>query len=290
MSASRFWIPLLAASALALSASLAHATAAAPFCKGRDLSIDPAVKPDLAAHADELVNSEGLLWKIEKDGVAPSYLYGTIHSTQPSALDLAHEAAHYIDGAKTVATELGGPFDAADKINLTAGMMSAALSADRDTIAGDLSGPDVGLVEDFLAGHGFPGDMAHHLKLWFLAVATSLPACETEGERLGLPEVDDTLAATAKSRGVRVVALETAQEQIDAVAATPPGSRPRSWSPAPARPISTTTPMSPCSISTRPGAPPSPSPSSTRRRALPPRNATPRPNSPGGCWSAATKR
>ena len=91
---------------------------------------DPAVKPDLAAHADELVNGEGLLWKIEKEGVAPSYLYGTIHSTQPAALELAREAIHYIDDAKTVATELGGPFDSADKINMTAGMMAAALSTD----------------------------------------------------------------------------------------------------------------------------------------------------------------
>jgi len=194
----------------------------APKCKGRDLSADPAVKPHYEAFADDLLNSDGLLWKIEKPGVAASYLYGTIHSTQPAALDLARKAAAYIDGAKSVLTELGGPFDASMKVNMSSSMLAAALSVDADTFAGELSDADADLAERYLAGKGYAKELAHHLKLWFLALATSLPSCEAEGQGKGLPEVDDTIARVGQSKGVPVIALETAAEQIAAVAATPP--------------------------------------------------------------------
>jgi uncharacterized protein YbaP (TraB family) len=194
----------------------------APKCKGRDLSLDPSVHPNYEAFADDLVNSEGLLWKIEKAGLATSYLYGTIHSTQPLALDLARKAAIHIDDAKSVVTELGGPFDASAKVNMSASMLASALSTDTDSFAGELSGPDAEMAERYLAGKGYAKDLAHHLKLWLLALATSVPSCETEGQSLNLPEVDDTIAGIGRSKGVPVIALETVAEQIGAVAATPP--------------------------------------------------------------------
>ena len=123
----------------ALAAPLAAPAGAAPVCQGRDLSDNPDVKPDFAAHADELVNGEGLLWRIDKPGLAPSYLFGTIHSTNAAAVALAREAAAYIDGAKAVATELGGPSTPQQKIDLGAGMLRAALSPEEDTFAGALS-------------------------------------------------------------------------------------------------------------------------------------------------------
>ena len=73
-----------------------------------------------AARADDLVNGDGLLWRIEKPGIAPSYLFGTIHSTDKSALEIARRAAQSINGSKIVATELGGPIDTIEKANITA--------------------------------------------------------------------------------------------------------------------------------------------------------------------------
>jgi uncharacterized protein YbaP (TraB family) len=64
--------------------------------------------------------------------------------------------------------------------------------------------------------------MAHHLRLWFLAAAASLPACEAARARESLPEVDQTIALAGKERGLAVVALESAKEQMDALAAAPP--------------------------------------------------------------------
>ena len=217
---------LLSRVALALAVALALPTVAfaavPPSCKGRDLVDDPAITPNYAAFADDLVNSDGLLRKIEKEGIAPSYVYGTVHSTQSEPVALAREAAKRFDGARAVITELGGPFDAGAKVNMGAGMLAAALSADVDTFAGQFTAGDAELAERYLEAHGYPKEMAHHLKLWYLALATSMPSCESEGGQDGLPEVDETLASLGKAKGLPVIALETLDEQISTLSATPP--------------------------------------------------------------------
>jgi uncharacterized protein YbaP (TraB family) len=217
----KFW---LAALAFVLAPGLIPDSASAdapPVCAGHDLSNNPDVRPDLAAHADDLVNGEGLLWRVEKSGLAPSFLYGTIHSTNAAAISLAGEAMAYLDGAKVVATELGGPMDAAAKADLGAGMLRAALSPKQDTLAGALSAKDLGVVDTFLSARGYPPEMSHHLKLWFLAVAASLPLCEAEAAQKGLPEVDEMIAEFGQGHGLPVVALETVAEQTQTLTSVP---------------------------------------------------------------------
>ena len=209
----------LAVLALLLLGSAAQA-AAPPDCGGTDLSADPAIKPDWAKHADELVNGDGLLWRIEKDGLAPSYLYGTMHSTQPAPMALAREAAPYAEGATAVATELG-ELDPDRKIELGATMLREALSPDKDTWAGLIEGEDAQRVTALVERLGTPLEMAHHLKLWMLAISASLPKCETQGQAMGLPEVDESFVAIAEAGKKPVVALESVDEQLRALGSIP---------------------------------------------------------------------
>jgi uncharacterized protein YbaP (TraB family) len=109
-----------------------------------------------------------------------------------------------------------------EKANITATMLARALDRDHDTFAGVISLENREQIERFLAGQGYPAEFAHHLKPWFLGVLTALPACETEREARDLPEVDQFLAQTAKDSGVKVIGLETAQEQLDAIATIRP--------------------------------------------------------------------
>ena len=196
------------------------ALASPPDCGGVDLSADPSIKPDWAAHADDLINAQGLLWRIDKPGLAPSYLYGTMHSTSAGAMRLAREAGSYAANAKVVATELGS-LDAAKKIEVGADMLRAALSPDIDTFAGLIEGDDATQVETFLKDKGTPTEMAHHLKLWMLAVTASLPKCEIEGQVQRLPEVDESFVLIAEAHHTPVVALESIDEQLSAIASIP---------------------------------------------------------------------
>jgi hypothetical protein len=196
-------------------------------CHGRDLSELAATRPDALkraeeARADWLVNAKGLLWRIEKPGVAPSYLFGTIHSTDDRAIALAHKAAAEIRGAKVVATELGGPIDKASMAELGAKLLVKALAKDSDTFAAIASPDDRAAVERYVAARGVNADLAHHIQLWFLTATTAAPLCEAQRQSTDLPIVDNVIAQTAKDLGVRVTALETFEEQGDTLAALQP--------------------------------------------------------------------
>ena len=201
----------------ALTLSPAHAEAPKP-CQGSDLINVDGLAAAEAARADDLINGEGLLWRIEKPGLAPSTLFGTIHSTDESALEIAQRAAQSITGAKIVATELGGPIDTIEKANITAATLAKALDRDHDTFEGAIAPADRPKIETLITGLGYPAEFAHHLKPWFLAILTALPKCEAERETLNLPEVDQFLAETARDSGVKVIGLETAEEQLAAIA------------------------------------------------------------------------
>jgi len=191
-------------------------------CVGRDLAQGADLTQARLKRADELMNARGLLWRIERQGLAPSYLFGTVHSTDEGAVALARRAAEMIAGAKVVATELGGPFDAVDQSDLAATTLAKAIARDEDTFGVALTGQDAATVEAFLARRGFPKEMAHHLQLWFLAATASLPTCEAARAAQGLPEVDSVIASAGKQRGLPVVALESSAEQLAALAAAPP--------------------------------------------------------------------
>ena len=120
-----------------------------------------------------------------------------------------------------MATELGGPLDAAEKANLGAAMLARALDRQHDTFE-DAPPADRAEIEKLLVAQGYPGEFAHHLKLWFLAVLTAIPHCEVERQALDLPEVDQLIAQSAKASGVKVVGLETVGEQLDAISALRP--------------------------------------------------------------------
>ena len=120
-----------------------------------------------------------------------------------------------------VATELGGPMDTMEKAAIGADILARGLDRDHDTFA-DIPAEDRTAVEKMVEGMGYPTEFAHHLRLWFLAVLTAAPACETKRMALDLPEIDEFLAHEAKAAGVKVVALETPQEQLDALAALRP--------------------------------------------------------------------
>jgi uncharacterized protein len=76
---------------------LALAQAKTPeACRGADLTHVEGLAAAEAARAGDLVNADGLLWRIEKPNLPPSYLFGTIHSTDDSALEVARRAADEI--------------------------------------------------------------------------------------------------------------------------------------------------------------------------------------------------
>lgn len=212
------------AAALVLVTSKAHA--GIPECKGKDIvaelaDSDPAKLAEIRAEAGKTPNGKGLLWKIEKDGSRPSYLFGTMHMTDPRVLELSAQAQTAFDASGTVAIETT---DALDQKTMTAAMLERPdlmMFTDGSTLGEHLTPEDAKAVEQALKARGIPLASVQKMKPWMLISLVSLPACELARKSAGAPVLDAKLAVDAKDEGKELVGLESVTEQLSAMASLP---------------------------------------------------------------------
>src|SRR5262245_31937107 len=112
--------------ALLLAVALVSPADAAEPCAGR--SLIPEImrdRPDVwrQAQADFAAtpNGTGLFWKIEKEGVAPSWLLGTMHVTD---VTLSDAAASAFAAARTVVLESTEVLDPGNRTELAAELVA----------------------------------------------------------------------------------------------------------------------------------------------------------------------
>lgn len=156
----------------------------------------------LFIHAAPALAQQGLLWKIEGQGAAASYLLGTIHSEDPRVLQVAQAVTPQFDNASSFTAEidlnLSDPFTAAMSMMLQDGKELPTL------IGKERYAKCVTLLADY----GVPEMMARQLKPWAVMAQLSMPKAVT-GEFL-----DRVLYERAVQRGKAVYGLETYAEQI----------------------------------------------------------------------------
>jgi uncharacterized protein YbaP (TraB family) len=207
-----------------LLAGRAHAQA--PNCAGTDLLTsleknDPAAFKKVEAEATAVPNGKGLLWKLEKPGEKPSYLFGTMHMTDTRVTTLPAAAQKAYDGAGTVVIETT---DAMDKAKMMAAMASEPglmMFTDNTTLSSLLSPDDAAALNKGLDARGIPPATVAKMKPWILSAMMALPACEVARQSAGEPVLDVKLASDAKASGKDVEGLETAVDQLRAMASLP---------------------------------------------------------------------
>lgn len=166
--------------------------------------------PGLAfAGADAGPFDRGLLWKIERDGVPPSHLFGTMHVNDERVTALPQPVADAFAASRTVALEL--IID--DKLEATIGK-SMQLPAG-ETLDKLLTKRQMLLLRDIAAHYAVSPDLFMTLKpwaVWFL-FGSSPGQRPTPGQPQRMP-LDMMLQHQAQQAGKNVVALETVEEQI----------------------------------------------------------------------------
>nr|WP_306834534.1 TraB/GumN family protein [Neorhizobium huautlense] len=209
------------------SLSPAHAQdAAAPVCTGKNVldelkAQDPARYAKVLAEAEKTPNGKGIFWKIEKDGVAPSYLLGTMHVTDPRVLAMPEGAADAAKDAKAVAIESD---EILDEKKAMAGLMTKPdllMFMDGQTIKTLLPEDKVEKLEAALKERNIPLAAVQSFKPWMISGMIALPACELARKANAAPFLDKKIALDAIAAGKPVKGLETMQEQISAMAALP---------------------------------------------------------------------
>jgi uncharacterized protein len=209
---------------LGIFALMPPAFAAPPACRGQNMldemkTATPEIHARIMAAAAKTTNAEALLWKVEKTGLAPSYLFGTVHVSDSRATTLSPAIQSALTSAKAVALEI-------------ADMSPAAMQA---AVGGDpmlMISPDRGLEklvtpEEFaiakaaLAPAGMPEAALKIMKPWVVSMALTLPVCEQMRTAGGIKVLDQMLGDEARARNIPVIGLETIAHQLNVMASIP---------------------------------------------------------------------
>jgi uncharacterized protein YbaP (TraB family) len=162
----------------------------------------------LAPMPEQTGFSRGLLWKVEAKGVAPSYLFGTLHLDDERVLALPEPVKHAFEGARIFAAEL--------LTNETAGRAFRSAMVTQAPQLPALLGEAWYVEADRLfARYGVPTEVRPRLKPW-AAMLTLLQPLGATGLIL-----DRVLQEEAMRARKSIHALETVDEQIAAFDALP---------------------------------------------------------------------
>ena len=166
--------------------------------------------PQPAARAETLLHGQGLLWKIEGGGAAPSYLFGTIHLSDIRVTTLPAPVTAAIDATRSLSIEV--LLNAAAKVR-TMGRMMITEGPKLDEILGAAL---FDRVVEAATPYGLNRTIVKHMKPWAMWLMLSLPPSEmTSPAGVAL---DESLQIEAMRRDKPVYGLETIDEQLDSVA------------------------------------------------------------------------
>lgn len=217
----------VAAALAAIAATTISASAGpqAPACGGKDLLAEmrqtaPADHASLLAEAARTPNGAALLWRVAKPGQKPSYLFGTIHMTDPRVTALSTAVTAALDSAQSVAVEIAGMSDGA--VMKAVGSNPAALVfTDGRRLDGMLSKSEFQAVSTTLGRVGVPAGAHAAIRPWLVSMLLAISDCERGRMAQKLPVLDQAIEQHAKRRGTPVIGLETAESQIAAMVSVP---------------------------------------------------------------------
>lgn len=199
--------------------------AVAEQCGGTDMMKEfagrnPAAYEKVRAEAKALSNTEALLWRVEGQGLQPSYLFGTMHLSDARITQLSPAVSKALTEAKAVVLEIG---DLSPSALAGAVATSGAdlVYANGRSLADELSPDEFEKVKTVVAASGLPGEAARMLKPWLISTLLSISDCERRKAATGAKVLDMQLAETAKAAGIPVAGLETINEQLAALAGIP---------------------------------------------------------------------
>ncbi len=204
------------------------ATAAEPpVCKGTSVleterkknpqEYDAAMK--LAA---KVPNGNAVFWKVEKDGIAkPSYLFGTIHITDPRVNDLPAITLDAIKNASVIALELKEVGSKAAQTNALMKNLTLTVLEPGGHLWTIMGKENTALVQKELKRRGLPAFIFGGMKPYVPAMMMGVPLCELNRKKAGKKVLDERLAAMAAKYKIPLVGLERMREQLAAFSTMP---------------------------------------------------------------------
>jgi hypothetical protein len=166
-------------------------------------SVVPAAVP-------ELPFGQGVLWKIElpSGDTQPSFLFGTVHSSDKRILKLPLEVRRAFAGARSAT------FEIRTKGSDTARMSEFMQLPPDKTLDDFLSDEQMDLLRSAAEEDGINERVWQQTKPWALGLSLSLPQSERKRAQRGRKVLDFSLQTRARDFGIPVYGLETLDEQL----------------------------------------------------------------------------
>lgn len=195
-------------------------------CDGKSLldalsAEEPGKLAAARAEAEAVANGKGRLWRVEKPGAPPSWLFGTMHVTDPRVTQMPEAAQAAFDQAGTVVIET---IEILDPVKAQAALLmrpELTMFTDGATLSNYLNAEDLGVVEAELSRRGIPLALVSRMKPWMIAGMVALPDCELARKASGAEFLDIRIANAAKTEGKQLLGLESIGEQMAAMADLP---------------------------------------------------------------------
>ena len=216
---------LHASSVLAKNTAADNASPSKPeiVCTGSNLlaklkSSNKAALARIETEARKVANGNSRFWKIEKPGLKPSWLLGTMHFADPRIVNLPPVIENAFQSAKTVIIENTQILDETAMLAAMAKLRPLMFLTDGSTLEKHYSPETIDQIKKRLKGRGLPFFIGKRMQPWVLATAIVLPMCEIERKQRKQKVLDYLLGERARKEGKKLVGLESVAEQIGAMA------------------------------------------------------------------------
>ena len=207
---------LVAAAALAATVAVAAAPALPPTG-----ATPVAAAGSAPSAAPPLRYGEGLLFRLDRPGVAPSWVFGTLHSGDPRVTALPVEVMRAFDACRVLAPEIQlGSADLEERF-------ATAQLDDTRRLAEVFDADTLARIRLALGASAPTGEAFARLKPWavLLQLAEAPPATGQAVDTAPPEILDQLLVRMARQRRMSVIVLELPDEQIASFDAIPVASQ-----------------------------------------------------------------
>ena len=195
---------------LAMLRSLPHRLWRRPVLAG--LSVLVSLAAPLASAAEERPYGQGLLWRVERAGIEPNHVFGTMHTADPEIVALPPAVNQVFEAAGSVVLEIV----MSPRVR---GELGQAMLLPEDRGLDAIAGPQrFARVREAGLRYGLLDAQLKRFKPWALSMFFSLPPSELQRQAAGGTPLDQVLQTRASDRGIPLHGLETVDEQIDVLA------------------------------------------------------------------------
>lgn len=203
-----------------------HSFASQNACHGSDIIAkmereDPQKLARIRAEAAKIANGRSIFWKIEKEGIEPSWLLGTMHMTDPAVTTLSAASANALNSSKTVVIESTETLDPAKAAAAMVKLQHLTFLSAGESLDQILPADFMSKLETQLTPRGIPVQIASRMRPWVVATMIAIPVCEMQAKRSGLKILDHRIAQHAIDNEKTLIGLETTEEQFSAIAGLP---------------------------------------------------------------------